>query len=159
MVLSLASLAFQDGGSIPSKFTCDDQRELSPALSIAGVPAGVVSLALIMDDPDIPAHVKRPDFQEFDHWVLFDLPAGTREIPEGDISAGTTGLNSAGNSAYTGPCPPPQYEPSEHRYIFTVYALDTMLGLSASTTKAQLIAAMAGHVIAQAQLLGRYKRQ
>lgn len=156
--LMLTSSAFVDGGSIPSRFTCDGERDLSPALAISGVPEGAKSLALIMDDPDIPAHAKRSDFQEFDHWILFDLPADTKEIPEGGIQAGTAGVNSVGENAYAGPCPPAQYEPSEHRYIFTLYALDTVFGWPAGATKAQLLAAMQGHVLAQTTLTGRYKR-
>lgn len=134
---------------------------MSPALSIDGVPEGAVSLALIMDDPDIP-QVARDErgIEAWDHWVLFDLPPSTREIPEGGLPAGvgTTGVNTNGSNAYTGPCPPPQFEPSEHRYVFTLYALDTTLGLREGSTKAQALAAMEGHSIEQATLTGRYKR-
>lgn len=159
---SLTSPAFQDGGTIPPRYTCDGQRELSPALTIAGVPEGAVSLALVMDDPDIPQAAREArGIEAWDHWILFDLPPDTREIPEGGLpqGVGTTGINTNGSNAYSGPCPPPQYEPSEHRYIFTVYALDTMLGLPTGATKADVLAAMEGHAIAQVQLVGRYRRQ
>jgi Raf kinase inhibitor-like YbhB/YbcL family protein len=156
--LSLTSPAFADGGAMPARYTCDDQRDMSPPLSIAGVPAETQSLVLIMDDPDIPQEVKTTyGIDVFDHWVLYDMPADMREMSEG-VVAGTAGKNGAGQNAYTGPCPPPQYEPKEHRYIFILYALDTMLGLPAGATKAEVVAAMEGHILAQARLIGRYQR-
>lgn len=153
--LTLTSAAFADNASIPSRFTCDEDRSVSPALAIAGVPEGTKSLALIMDDPDVPKALKPEGV--FDHWVLFNIPADTREIPEGG-SAGVAGANGAGKNAYTGPCPPPQYEPSEHRYFFKLYALDSELSLQAGATKVEVEKAMEGHILAQTQLVGRYKR-
>lgn len=166
----LTSDAFANGASIPSKYTCDAMpaparpagegrqgaRDLSPLLSIAGVPAEAKSLALIMDDPDVPKALK-PD-GVFDHWILFNIPADTKEIAEGK-SAGVIGANSAGQNAYTGPCPPKEYEPSEHRYIFTLYALDIELPLREGASKATVLEAMQGHIIAQTQLIGRYRRR
>lgn len=152
----LTSTAFVDGVAIPSTYTCDGDRLLSPPLSIAGVPADTVSLALIMDDPDVPK-VLRPD-GVFDHWILFNIPPDTKEIEKGK-SAGIHGVNSAGNDAYTGPCPPPQYDPPEHRYIFTLYALDIDLPLVEGASKTAVLGAMQGYIIAQTQLIGRYKRQ
>jgi Raf kinase inhibitor-like YbhB/YbcL family protein len=108
-----------------------------------------------MDDPDVPAEV-RPE-RNFDHWVLFDIPPATLGISEGG-SIGTKGANGRGAPAYAGPCPPPQYAPSEHRYFFRLYALDTMLNLPEGATKQQVLEAMEGHVIAQAELMGRYER-
>ncbi|MBM3272599.1 YbhB/YbcL family Raf kinase inhibitor-like protein [Candidatus Kaiserbacteria bacterium] len=160
-MLTISSPAFADGASIPRAFTCDGQHNLSPALSIAGVPAEAQSLALIMDDPDIPQAAREArGIDAWDHWTLFDLPADTSEIPEGGLPAGvgTTGVNTNGTNAYTGPCPPPQFEPSEHRYIFTLYALDTTLELPGGSTKAQVLAVMEGHIIESARLVGRYKR-
>ena len=153
--LTLTSSAFAEGASIPSRFTCDGDRSVSPALSIAGVPEGTKSLALIMDDPDVPKALHADGV--FDHWVLFNISPDTREIPEGK-SVGVAGENGAGKNAYTGPCPPPQYEPSEHRYIFKLYALDSELPLQAGATKEDVEKAMEGHIVAQAQLVGRYKR-
>ena len=153
--LTLTSSAFAEGASIPSRFTCDGDRSVSPALSIAGVPEGTKSLALIMDDPDVPKALHADGV--FDHWVLFNISPDTREIPEGK-SVGVAGENGAGKNAYTGPCPPPQYEPSEHRYIFKLYALDSELALQAGAAKADVEKAMEGHIIAQAELIGRYKR-
>ncbi len=154
--LTLTSPEFADNGSIPSRFTCDGDRTVSPALSITGVPESAKSLALIMDDPDVPKVLHADGV--FDHWVLFNIPVSTKEIKEG-TSAGTAGTNGAGKNAYTGPCPPPQYEPSEHRYVFKLYALDVELPLQASATKADVEEAMNGHVISQAELIGRYKRK
>jgi len=151
----ITSSAFAEGASIPSKFTCDGDQ-VSPPLSISGVPEGAKSLVLIMDDPDVPKQLK-PD-GVFDHWVLFNIPPSTTEIPEGG-SVGTPGGNGAGKNAYTGPCPPPQYEPSEHRYFFKLYALDTELPLKAGASKADVLKSLEGHVLAQAQLVGKYKRQ
>ena len=108
-----------------------------------------------MDDPDVPK-VLRPD-GVFDHWTLFNIPSTTTEIPEGG-TAGTEGKNGAGNSRYTGPCPPAQYEPSEHRYFFKLYALDTELSLPEGASKADVLKAMEGHVLGQAELIGKYKR-
>ena len=153
--LTLTSPAFGEGASIPSRFTCDGDRSVSPALVIAGVPEGTKSFALIMDDPDVPKALHADGV--FDHWVLFNISPDTREIPEGK-SVGVAGENGAGKNAYTGPCPPPQYEPSEHRYIFKLYALDSELALQAGAAKADVEKAMEGHIIAQAELIGRYKR-
>ena len=154
--LTLTSSAFENGAFIPSRYTCDEERDLNPPLSIAGVPEGARSLALIMDDPDVPRALK-PDGM-FDHWVLFNIPPKTREIPE-SASTGVAGVNGAGKNAYTGPCPPTQYEPSQHRYFFKLYALDVMLGLPEGSSKADVEQAMAGHIMAQAELLGLYKKK
>ena len=154
--LSLTSSEFKEGESIPSRYTCDDKRDLNPPLSISGVPGGAKSLTLIMDDPDVPKALK-PDGM-FDHWVLFNIPPATSGIPA-DSSAGTPGSNSAGAHAYTGPCPPPEYQPNEHRYVFKLYALDAMLDLPAGAAKAQVEQAMKGHILEETQLVGRYKRK
>ena len=153
--LTLTSSAFGNGASIPSRFTCDG-AQVSPPLAIAGAPKGTRSLALVMDDPDVPKKLK-PD-GVFDHWVLFNIPPETAEIPE-DGSVGVPGANGAGKNAYIGPCPPAQYEPSQHRYFFKLYALDTALDLSAGASKATVEKAMLGHIIAQTQLTGLYKRK
>lgn len=153
--LTLHSPVFENGASIPSRFTCDGEN-MSPPLSWSGVPEGTKTLALIVDDPDVPKQLK-PD-GVFDHWTLFNIPATTTELTTGG-TAGVHGANGAGKNQYTGPCPPPQYEPSEHRYVFRLYALDTDLSLGEGASKADVLAAMQGHIIAQAELLGRYKRQ
>lgn len=158
MSLSISSPVFESGGMIPAKYTCDGSRGLNPPLSLSGVPEGTISLALLADDPDIPDVFKKErGIDSFDHWTLFNIPPETVEIPEGG-AVGTAGGNSAGMNAYTGPCPPPQYEPSEHRYFFRLYALGTMLELPEGATKRQVLDAMAEHVLAEAELMGRYRR-
>ena len=143
---------------IPAKYTCDGNRELSPPLSIRGVPPAAKSLALVMDDPDIP-EIKKKEYglEAFDHWTLFNIPPETREIGEGK-SVGTPGATTSGKLSYTGPCPPPQYEPREHRYIFKLYALSAPLALSAGATKKGVLDALAPFLIAEATLIGRYSR-
>ena len=153
--LSITSSAFEQNGRIPSKYTCDGDRTINPPLVFSGVPEGAKSLALIMDDPDVPKVLHADGV--FDHWVLFNISPATREIAEGK-SAGTAGANGAGISAYTGPCPPPQYEPSEHRYVFVLYALDSELSLKEGASKAEVLKAAERHVIQQAELIGKYKR-
>jgi hypothetical protein len=153
--LTLNTSAFEQGQTIPSKYTCDGDN-VSPPLSFGGVPEGTKTLALIMDDPDVPKQLK-PD-GVFDHWTLFNITPDTREIPENG-SAGTAGANGAGKSAYTGPCPPAQYEPSEHRYFFRLYALDGELDLPAGASKNDVLTAMEGHIISEVELMGRYKRK
>src|SRR3989344_7281135 len=158
-MLTLTSSAFEQSGKIPAKYTCDGDRELSPPLSWSGVPEEAKSLVLVMDDPDIPQFAKeRHGIEVFDHWTLFNIPPETREILEG-ATAGTEGTNSAGAASYTGPCPPPAYEPSEHRYIFSLYALDTLLDLAGGASKREVLDALDGHALASAELIGRYSRK
>lgn len=151
---SLSSSAFSPNGSIPPRYTCDGE-ELSPPLSIGGTPSGTLSLALIVEDPDVPKQLK-PD-GTFLHWLVYNIPPAVTEMLEG-TRVGTQGENGSGKPGYTGPCPPPQYEPRQHRYVFTLYALDATLNLPAGATKDQVLAAMQGHVIAQARLVGLYQR-
>lgn len=155
--MKLTSTAFEHEGTIPSKYTCDGKNSSSP-LAISGIPENAKTLALIMDDPDIPEEVKQKmGIQVFDHWVAFNIPPDTTDIPEG-TEPGTQGNNSAGKPGYTGPCPPPQYTPREHRYFFKLYALATTLDLAAGCSKQDVETAMRGHVLAEATLMGRYQR-
>src|SRR3989344_3756800 len=112
MALTLISSAFEHEGTIPSRFTCDGEN-VSPPLVIVDVPEGSRSLAIVMDDPDVPKQL-RPD-GVFDHWVLFNIAPETGSIAKG-ATVGVSGANGRGDAKYTGPCPPPQYEPAEHRY-------------------------------------------
>jgi len=157
--LTLTSSAFENGGMIPAKYTCDGDRELSPPLAISGVPEAAQALVLIMDDPDIP-EVKKKEYgiSAFDHWTLFNIPPQTREIPEGGTK-GTLGATTRGELKYVGPCPPPEYEPSEHRYIFKLYALIAPLELSAGATKEQVLDALAPLKLEETELIGRYSRK
>lgn len=155
----LVSAAFDANAPIPATYTCDGDN-ISPPLSIYGVPHGTVSLALIMDDPDIPQVFKTSrGIDKFDHWVLFNLPPTTTTLEEGYAGEGMSGANSAGKNAYTGPCPPPEYEPTEHRYIFQLYALDATLDLPEGATESDVRNAMKGHIIGKAELVGVYDRK
>jgi hypothetical protein len=159
MSFSLTSPAFENGGMIPAKYTCDENRGLSPALVWSGAPEGTKSFVLIMDDPDIPQVVKEArGIAAFDHWTLFNIPPEAREILEGR-TIGTPGANTAGNASYTGPCPPPEYEPSEHRYFFRLYALNSLLPLPVGATKEDVLASLAPHLIEKTELIGRYSRK
>ena len=152
--MQLTSTAFKEGESIPSRFTCDESN-VSPALKWSGVPAGAKSLVLIADDPDAPVGT-------WVHWVLYDLPAGTSELaedtPKSQYLAGGAkqGLNDFQRLGYGGPCPPPG---KPHRYFFKLYALDTALELKPGATKKEVERAMEKHILAQAQLMGTYKRK
>ena len=153
MSFSLQSSAFSQGADIPRKFTCDG-HDLSPALTWSEPPVGTRSLALIADDPDAPVGV-------WVHWVLYDLPATVRELHEGvakeDVldNGARQGRNDFGRIGYGGPCPPPG---KAHRYFFKLYALDAPTELKPGAAKAELVQAMKGHVLAEAELMGRYKR-
>ncbi|HXJ93231.1 MAG TPA: YbhB/YbcL family Raf kinase inhibitor-like protein [Terriglobia bacterium] len=146
------SASFQANGDIPPRFTCSGD-DLSPALAWIDPPAGTQSFALIADDPDAPGGV-------FSHWVLYDLPAGTHELPEGvprtpDPEGGRQGRNDFDKIGYSGPCPPPG---SPHRYSFRLYALDKKLNLRGGASKSELERALKGHILAQAELTGHFRR-
>ena len=149
MNFELTSTAFAAGEPIPAKYTCDG-ADISPPLAWSDPPQGTQSLALIMDDPDAPVGT-------WDHWILFNIPADTRDLPEqaSPPSGSVDGKNSWGRTGYGGPCPPR----GTHRYFFKLYALDTPLNLPAGVDKAQLLQAMEGHILAQAELMGTYARQ
>lgn len=149
--MKIESSAFKEGALIPQKFTCDGQ-DLSPALRFTDVPKEAKSLALVVDDPDVPPAVRAD--RNWDHWVVWNIPPATHDIGEGGAPKGVQGRNSWGKNVYGGPCPPDR----EHRYFFKLYALDTMLELPATAGKPELLAAMKGHVMEQAQLMGRYDR-
>ena len=153
MSLQMSSAAFSSGEAIPKKFTCDGP-DVSPQLKWNDPPANTQSMALIMDDPDAPGST-------WVHWVLYDLPANTRELPEGvakqeQLSSGARqGRNDFEKTGYGGPCPPPG---KPHRYFFKLYALDNKLNLKSGATKVELERAMKSHVLAQAELIGKYGR-
>ncbi|HLT36714.1 MAG TPA: YbhB/YbcL family Raf kinase inhibitor-like protein [Enhygromyxa sp.] len=150
----LESPAFADGDSIPSKYTCEGE-DISPPLRWSKLPEGTRSLALIVDDPDAP-DPKAPK-RTWVHWVLYDVPADATGLPEGadPLPVGTReGLNDWDRIGYGGPCPPI----GRHRYFFKLYALDASLGALPEPSKAALEQAMAGHILAQTQLIGTYKK-
>lgn len=150
--MQLTSSAFQSGGQIPREHTCDG-ADASPPLSWNGAPDNTKSYALTCDDPDAPRGT-------WVHWVIFNLPPQTRELPSGVSSdrapgGALQGRNDFKNQGYGGPCPPPG---KPHRYFFKLYALDTKLNLRAGATKNDVESAMKGHILAEAQLMGTYGR-
>ncbi|MDJ0923168.1 MAG: YbhB/YbcL family Raf kinase inhibitor-like protein [Acidimicrobiia bacterium] len=143
--MQLTSTAFSNEEAIPERYTCDG-ADISPPLRITGIPAATEAMVLLMDDPDAPVGV-------WDHWVAYDIEP-REEIPEDVPSLGTAGVNSWERPGYGGPCPPG----GTHRYFFNVFALDSQLGLAAGATKADVLTALEGHVLAQATLMGLYTR-
>ena len=153
MAFAVTSPSFQNGGSIPKKFTCDGAG-VSPELQWTAPPTATQSLALIADDPDAPVGT-------WVHWVLFDLSPDTRALAEGlakveqPPTGGRQGRNDFRKLGYNGPCPPTG---KPHRYFFRVYALDTKVGLKPGATRQQLDEAMQGHILATAEWMGKYQR-
>lgn len=153
MAMKIESPAFKHEGMLPSTHTCDG-KDMSPPLQWSGAPENTKSFALIGDDPDAPMGT-------WVHWVIFNIPPGTHELHEnmqkvtGWKNGAEQGKNSWGKLGYGGPCPPS----GTHRYFFKLYALDTMLNVPSGATKEQVESAMKGHVLADAQLMGKYKRQ
>lgn len=156
MALRITCAAFEDGGPMAAKYTCEGS-DISPRLEWEGVPEGTRSLALIMDDPDAPDPAAPK--MTYVHWVLYNLPPDSRGLREDsrtdNLPDGTLeGLNDWQRAGYGGPCPPI----GRHRYFHKLYALDTLLDDLGRPTKAQLLKAMEGHVIAQAQVVGTYQK-
>jgi Raf kinase inhibitor-like YbhB/YbcL family protein len=153
MALDVRSSAFEEGGAIPARYTCDD-LDISPPLTWSSVPDATQGLALIAEDPDAPSGT-------FVHWVIYDLPPDTRRLPE-DVpnertlpSGALQGMNGASSIGYTGPCPPS----GTHRYVFKIYALDTRLVLGGGATAERLSDAMQGRVLAEGRLISTYWRR
>jgi len=146
--ISITSSSFQAGGDIPAKFTCDGTN-VSPALQLGGVPNEAKSLVLIVDDPDAPRGL-------FTHWIIWNIDPKTTRVAENSApAAGVQGTNDFGKRNYGGPCPPS----GTHRYFFKIFALDTKLELKPNARRAELDAAMRGHVLAQGELMGRYSHK
>ena len=154
MTFKLTSNAFASGQSIPAKYSCIG-KNISPALMWNDPPTGTQSFALIVDDPDAPMGT-------WVHWVLFNIPADTRELEEDlpitgknvDPNAIYVGKNSSGATAYQGPCPPS----GTHRYFFKLYALDSVISLLPGATKDQLLKEMESHILAQGELMGTFSK-
>ena len=150
--LQLTSTAFTHESPIPERYTCKGEN-VSPALSWGEPPAGTQSFALIMDDPDAPGGT-------WVHWVLFNIPASARSLPEAFPSdaalpdGSMSGDSSFSGPGYGGPCPPS----GTHRYFFKLYALDEMLGISAGAGKGELEKAMVGHILAEGELMGTFSK-
>jgi Raf kinase inhibitor-like YbhB/YbcL family protein len=151
--MQITSSAFNDGGEIPAKYTCEG-KDLSPPLTFSDVPEDAKSLVLIVDDPDAPDPAA-PKLTWI-HWVLLDIPPGTAGLPESvtTLPSGTKeGMNDWKRTGYGGPCPPI----GRHRYFFKLYALDNTLELT-RPTKTAVLSAMEGHVLAEAQMIGTYQK-
>lgn len=150
--MRLTSTAFEHGAEIPAKYTCDGAN-VSPPLAWTDVPSQTRSLALVVDDPDAPD--PEAPTRRWVHWVVADLPPDKRELKENvrRLARGCIGLNDWNRAAWGGPCPPI----GRHRYFFKLYALDRVLEL-AHPTKVELERAMAGHVLAEAALIGTYQK-
>ena len=151
--LLLASPAFDDGKMIPMEYTCDGD-DSSPALIWNDPPEGTKSFALVCEDPDAPAGT-------WIHWVIYNIPDSTRTLEMGFtdnaelVSGIRQGRNDFGRIGYGGPCPPPG---KPHRYFFKIYALDTLLDLTAGSSRKQLDEVMKDHILTEGYLMGRYKR-
>jgi Raf kinase inhibitor-like YbhB/YbcL family protein len=151
--MTITSSAFRSGQPIPAKYACEGE-DVSPPLRWSDLPADAKSLSLICDDPDAPVGT-------WVHWVVYDLPLKTSELTEKVPTSQTLpdgakqGRNDFKRVGYGGPCPPPG---KPHRYYFKLYALDTGLGLKPGATKQDLLRAMEGHILAEAQLVGTYQR-
>jgi Raf kinase inhibitor-like YbhB/YbcL family protein len=143
----ISSPAFENSGTIPSRYTCDN-IDVNPPLLIENVPSAAKSLVLIVDDPDAPVGT-------WVHWVVWNIDPGVSEIKENSVpKGGMEGVNDFRKHAYGGPCPPS----GAHRYFFKLYALDRTLGIASHSEKAHVEKAMSGHVIASTQLMGKYRR-
>ncbi len=152
--MKIESDIFINNGRIPVKYTCNGEG-INPSLIFKDVPKETKSLALIMDDPDIPEFVKsKNNIGVWDHWVVFNMSPETKKIDENSLPNGIVGKNTSGENKYGPPCPPDR----EHRYFFKLYALDTVLSIPQSSNKADLVRAMAQHIIDSATLVGLYGR-
>ena len=154
--MQIKSPAFKNEGEIPSRFTCDGEG-VNPALIFKNAPKETKSLTLTVDDPDIPESVKKSyNIEVWDHWIIWNISPNTKEIQENSIPEGAVvGEGTRGVNAYTPPCPPDR----EHRYFFKLYALDAVLALDENSSKKDVLNAMQGHILAEAELMGKYKRK
>lgn len=143
--LLVRSKAFNDGGSIPPKYTCDGEN-ISPPIEITDYPPTTKSIAIIVEDPDAPRGT-------YDHWIVWNLPPNM--LIEEDSRVGVVGTNSFGKAGYGGPCPPS----GSHRYFFKAFALDQELGIETGSNKKALQDAMKEHVLASGELMGVYQRE
>ena len=144
--MKVTSSAFEQGGNMPAKFTCDGS-DTSPPLQITGIPPNAKTLVLIADDPDAPNGL-------FTHWLVWNIRPQTNSIAEGSAPKGVQGANDFGKTGYRGPCPT-----GIHRYSFKIFALDRELDLRTGVKRSQVDVAMKGHIIAQGELVGHYARK
>ncbi|MDE1829357.1 MAG: YbhB/YbcL family Raf kinase inhibitor-like protein [Thaumarchaeota archaeon] len=147
LIVKISSTAFENNDTIPSEFTCDGD-DISPPLAISEVPTETKSLAIVMDDPDAPMGT-------FTHWVVWNIPPQKTRFIKGEKISYPQGKTSFGRKSYGGPCPPS----GKHRYFFKIYALNLVLNLKEGSSKADLEKAMAGHILTEASLIGKYSRR
>lgn len=147
--LTIKSTAFASGGSIPAKYTCDAQNPPNPPLAFAGVPKKAKSLVLIVEDPDVPKNLMPTGL--FDHWIVVDIAPNTKGFAEGK---GPAGMNGMGKTGYIGPCPPDR----EHRYFFTLYALDAKVGDAKIANRMDFETSMKEHILEKAEYMGKYNK-
>lgn len=157
MSLQVTSSAFATGKPIPKAHAYRGEGDnLSPPLAWSGAPEGTRTFALVVDDPDAPSP-KRPRPNPWVHWVVFNIPSEVTSLAQGEAGGGQQGTNDFGEASWGGPLPPPGS--GVHRYFFRLYALDAKLELSQRAAKADLLAAMEGHVLAEASCYGTYERR
>ena len=150
--MKLESPSFKHEGEIPPKHTCDGQNT-NPPLKITEAPKEAKTLVLLMEDPDVPKTLRKDGM--WDHWIVFNIPPETTDIPEGMEPLGTHGRGTANNFNYHGPCPPDK----RHRYYFKLYALDCYLDLPEGCSKKKVLESMQGSILAEATLMGTYERR
>ena len=144
IILDVTSEAFEEGGNIPSIYTCEG-RDVNPPLRVDNIPHGTQTLAIIMEDPDAPNGT-------FDHWLAWNIPPDI--LIDEDRIHGLSGKNSAGKTGYHGPCPPS----GSHRYFFHVFALDVALNIEPGASRKTLEKAIEPYVLAKGTLMGRYQK-
>lgn len=147
--MQIKSSAFQSGGSIPAKYTCDAPNPPNPPLEFSGIPKNAKSLVLIVEDPDVPKSMMPTGI--FIHWIVPDIDPASKGIAEGQGAQGTNGM---GKSGYVGPCPPDR----EHRYFFALYALDAKVGAAKITSRMDFEDSMKSHILAKAEYMGKYNK-
>ena len=146
--MKFTSPTFEDRGTIPQKYGRDFEN-INPPLCFEDIPDNTASLVLIMEDPDVPEAAGVP---VWDHWVVFNIPPHTKEICEAWSPTGVCGVGTRGELQYAGPRPPDR----EHRYFFKLYALSAPMALQEGVSKQQVLEALGDHVVATAELMGRF---
>ncbi len=149
--MKITSTQFKHNESIPEKYTCNGEN-INPPLEFGDIPENAKSLVLIMEDPDVPKHLREDGM--WDHWLLWNIDPATQYISEGQEPDAVHGITTGNTLHYVGPCPPDR----EHRYFFKLYALDTELELKEGATKDELLYAMTGHILDEAELIGLYEQ-
>jgi len=149
--MELLSSSFEHGGLIPKQHTCDAE-DIHPALQFVGVPRDAKSLVLLLEDLDVPAEIREDGV--WNHWLVFNIPPSISGLDRGEAVQGVQGVGTSGHRGYQGPCPPD----GTHRYYFRLYALGVELDLPAGSTREKVAAAMSGHILDQAELMGSYGR-